>query len=592
MTPRIALVTLSAFVPILAFAQDQGRDQGQSRAPERTAFGIGRPIGPEQLPPGRMRERLESLPAPARQRALAWLQSFSFPAEDIESIEIDANGGVFYADPPPGESEGAVDDGAPTFEAVEPAEVFRLHSKPGAANTVFVDVDGHVIEGTAWRDGARLDAAPLDLDGQPGFSDAELDAIATVWHRVAEDLSPFDIDVTTEQPAAFGPNVGRLLITRSTDLNGTPMPSSASGGVAYVNVWGRSDFAYYSPALAYYDNVGGSRHNMSEVSSHEIGHNLGLSHDGTSTTGYYGGRGTGLIDWAPIMGNSYYAELTQWSRGEYPDANNTQDDLAIIGGKLGGRGDDHANTLADATALVVGADGSVQSTDPESDPANFAGANKGVVDGTGDVDVFRFESGGGPLELRVLPAWTAFPNVSRRGANLDVGLRLLDAAGETVASADPPDDTEATLSLSNLPAGTHYLAITGVGNANVSSYASLGQYFVRGAITPAGDAPNSPPSVPDGFAVADGTDGSALLTWSPDAGAERIEIARQKRHRSGNRWVGDARLEAPPGGVYGDAVGSGTFRYRVRAVNASGASDWTAWIEVRVTGGGGTGRKK
>ena len=41
---------------------------------------------------------------------------------------------------------------------------------------------------------------------------------------------------------------------------------------------------YYSPALVYYNNLGGGREDyVSEASSHEMGHNLGLSHDGTAT---------------------------------------------------------------------------------------------------------------------------------------------------------------------------------------------------------------------------------------------------------------------------------------------------------------------
>ncbi|WP_305803521.1 hypothetical protein, partial [Thiolapillus sp.] len=60
-----------------------------------------------------------------------------------------------------------------------------------------------------------------------------------------------------------------------------------------------------------------------------------MSHDGTSSAGYYSGHGDGFVSWAPIMGVGYYKNVTQWSKGEYPDASQVQDDLAIIDGKLG-----------------------------------------------------------------------------------------------------------------------------------------------------------------------------------------------------------------------------------------------------------------
>ncbi len=69
-----------------------------------------------------------------------------------------------------------------------------------------------------------------------------------------------------------------------------------------------------------------------EAASHEAGHTLGLGHDGANgtQTEYYGGQGSGNTGWAPIMGVGYDQTVTQWSKGEYANANNTQDDLAII----------------------------------------------------------------------------------------------------------------------------------------------------------------------------------------------------------------------------------------------------------------------
>ena len=62
-------------------------------------FGIGQPASIEDLPPGPIRERLESLPLQARERALEWLQRLEFPAADLNIMQIDDQGAVLYAEP-------------------------------------------------------------------------------------------------------------------------------------------------------------------------------------------------------------------------------------------------------------------------------------------------------------------------------------------------------------------------------------------------------------------------------------------------------------------------------------------------------------
>jgi hypothetical protein len=49
---------------------------------------------------------------------------------------------------------------------------------------------------------------------------------------------------------------------------------------------------------------------------------------------------------------SYYRDMSTFSKGEYADANNKEDDLAILTGKLGARADDVGNTTATAKALT------------------------------------------------------------------------------------------------------------------------------------------------------------------------------------------------------------------------------------------------
>ena len=482
---------------------------------ERRMFGGASPFTLDELPPGQLRRGLQQLPPQVRARALERLNRFGFPAADVARMRVDASGGVFYVDPPaegevPPEPESALPSG------MGAAEVFALHSKPGASSTVFIDVDGHVISGTGWNSGDKPDtlyARPFDLDGdESAFDDRELDKIAEIWHRIAEDFAAFDIDVTTEEPPAFGPRTMHLLVTPNTDATGVPMPASDAGGVAYVNVFGSLNLGYYSPAFAYSNNVSNSGAFIAEVGSHEIGHNLGLSHDGTSSSSYFSGVGSGATSWGPIMGSSYNDNVSQWSRGEYPDANNTQDDIAIIGSQTGLREDDHADAFSAATPLVVGTDGSIAATTPETDPFGVYTANKGIIGTRTDVDMFGVDVGAGPTTLRVTPSWAAWPRAiggNGRGTNLDVEATLYDAAGNVIARSDPLDETDAAIE-TTLAAGAYYLGIRGVGNAQspYSDYGSQGQYFVTGAVTPGGSEPppaaDTTPPTPDPmrFAVA------------------------------------------------------------------------------------------
>ena len=424
------------FIPLYAFAQTAGPASVRQ-------YGKGSPFQIGDLPPGRLRSALYALPAAAQTRAMANLHSFSFPQQDVDHLSVDTYGGIFYIC---NLGVDAATEGNPDVAEVapplsfDPGKAFLLHSRPGAPNKVFLNFQGGTISGTAWNSATTtLYAVPYDTDAMPTvFSDAERRVIADIWHRVAEDYAPFDIDVTTERPASFGPKVGHVMITKDIDANNAAMPSKGAGGVAYVGVWGQSNYASsYSPALVYFNNLSAtSAHNISEAASHEFGHNLSLSHDGTATTGYYQGHGTGEVSWGPIMGVGYYTQVTQWSKGEYPGANNQQDDVAIISGLLTYRTDDHGSSMAAAAPLAVDADGTVWSSDPEDDPDDHYPGNKGVVERATDVDVFTFDHAGGAINLTVRPAWQAFA-ASKRGANLDIEATLYDSASQVVAASDP-----------------------------------------------------------------------------------------------------------------------------------------------------------
>ena len=381
-------------------------------------------------------------------------------------------------------------------------DVFKLHSRPGAKKIIYLDFDGHDLTGTAWSPSAYLYAPACDWDGNPSsFSETEKGYIELIWSRVAEDYAPFDVDVTTE---LLSPD----LITRSgsTDtIYGTRVviaPGIAStvcgsrcGGVAYVGIYGQTN-DYYKPALVFPDMLNCDVKSIAEAISHEVGHNLNLQHDGTSSTGYYQGQGTGETGWAPIMGVGYYKNLVQWSKGEYTSANNLQDDLQVISGYIPYRTDDVGDTIAAARPLSL---------------VNGAFSASGVIGKTGEKDVFSLAAGIGSVTAQITVA-------NSPSTNLDALLELLNAAGTVLATSNPLDTLATGLLSYSVPsAGTYYLRVSGVGKGDpkstgYSNYGSLGQYSISGTAvscnptcpTPAPSptpAPAPPPPPPPGTSL-------------------------------------------------------------------------------------------
>ncbi|MDB6031465.1 MAG: hypothetical protein JWM16_1803 [Verrucomicrobiales bacterium] len=494
----------------------------------------------QDLPPGRLRTRIEKLPQAARDRAVAWLQKFHFTDLDLNSLEADTDGGIYYSDAFSLDATGMDTNSEPVAaQAAVPVSPFpaslAFHSKPGSSNVLFLNFAGEVVSNTAWnnslgRTSVVAVAFSTDADDTT-FSDAEQVAIKRIWQRIAEDYMPFDMDVTTERPAVFGPRTAHALITRSTDSSGAANPSSSAGGVGYVDVFGTSYYAKYRPAWIYFNNLSSNESFIAEAASHEIGHNLGLSHDGkTDGTEYYGGHGTGNISWGPIMGTGYNRNVSQWSKGDYYLANNLEDDLDIIGAHTAYRQDDHGDTPATATPLFISGTTNVVSTTPETDPANANPSNKGILERNSDVDVFSFTSGTGPVNLTINP-WI-MPS-GTRGGNLDLSVELRDANGTLIQTNNPDTLTTAQIQ-AVLNQGVYYLYVrnAGVGDplsatpSGYSPYGSVGQYFISGTITPSGAAPSSVQltAVPNNSAWGSVTPTTA--TYSPGSTAQLIATAK------------------------------------------------------------------
>jgi len=486
--------------------------QGKSTDARPRNYGIGQPKDVSELPYGQFRKKIEHLPPQAQGKALGWLRSFSFPVEDIASLRVNAQGDISYADTVLPDQAESVPGDAEYLTAADISldQAFRLHSRPGSHNILFLDFDGAIVEGRAWSS-ERLVALPFDPsqnDNPPtaaNFTQDELNRIHEIWHRVAEDYAPFDIDVTTEEPAVFTNTTGHILFTHDSDANGLAMPGQGAGGVAYINVFGSSWYPTYSPAFVYYTNLSSGSYGVAsynaEAASHEFGHNIGLAHDGLSgVSEYYEGHGDGLVSWAPIMGKPFYRNVTQWSRGDYPNANNSQDDLVWLQVELGLAGDDHADSYDQATPIEVEANGDILVSDPALDPDNVLTQNKGVIDASDDVDWFYLDiSGSGTVSLAATPAWHAFQRIDKRGANLDIDLSIFDRNLVPVDFAEPENETNASV-VFPVTTGRFFIQVDGVGNraaSDYSDYASIGMYFLEGKVDLTTDSqPDTSPPTP------------------------------------------------------------------------------------------------
>jgi len=380
-----------------------------------------------------------------------------------------------------------------------------LQSRPGAAAVLYLDFEGDLQAGVDgpvtypdWNGGVAFNPAASALSGSE---------ITEVWNRVKEDYWPFNINVTTVKSDYLAAAVGRRMRVIITP---TDTASPGVGGVAYVDSFSRAGAPNFNddvPCWVFNLSVNG----IAEAISHELGHTLGLHHDGqypqldSNHVEYYLGHGSGAVGWAPIMGAGYYQPLVQWSKGEYPNANNQEDDVAIISGT-------QATPLTGATnntGYVTDDAGNTRGTAAAVDVSSGSLSVSGIVSSAADSDFYSFTlAAGKSVTINANPA-----NTYAKQPNLDIQLELQDSGGTVLASSNPDQSLNATIA-QGLSAGTYYVKVAGTGRSasgsdyGYSTYGSIGGYSLVGTIA----APTPPVIYSDSASMDSSAGGYSQLS--------------------------------------------------------------------------------
>ena len=335
----------------------------------------------------------------------------------------------------------------------------HLNSYPSASATIYLDFDGQTVVSAGWNGGMPLFCAAAPLN------DAQ---VTEIFNRVSEDYRPFDINITTDSLKFLAsPLTKRMRVI----VTPTSYWRTGVGGVSYIGsfTWGDD-----TPAFVFTDRLGPNNAKyVAECCTHESGHTLGLSHQSSYdancvlTETYNTGVGSGETGWAPVMGNSYYKNMTGWNDGPTPyGCANVQDNLTIITSQNGFtyRPDDYTETVSSSAYSLGSSSFSVD----------------GLISTNTDKDAFRFIlNANGSFHMDATP----FSLGNNVGANLDIKISLYNASQTLIRTYDPSADMSVTID-TVLERGTYYFLLDGTGNLNTDNYGSLGSYRITGFLSP------------------------------------------------------------------------------------------------------------
>jgi hypothetical protein len=134
--------------------------------------------------------------------------------------------------------------------------------------------------------------------------------------------------------------------------------------------------------------------------------------------------------------------------------------------------------------------------------------------------------------------------------------------------------TGPSFSRSNLVVGIHLITASATDSGSLTGTAQ---------VTLTISSSNVPPAEPGSVNTTSLNGGSVLVSWTDLANNEN-GYQVQREERVGNQWrnTATAGTTGPNAESLVDSPGSGRFRYRVRAFNGYGNSNWSGWSNVRI----------
>lgn len=355
-----------------------------------------------------------------------------------------------------------------------------LNSNPSAPATIYLNFTGNKVTdswpytmdraGTIPGNLRNYETPVFDTDNDPDrLSDMERATITEIWQRVADDFSPFNVNVTTSYSGSFG-DLQAVNVAIGGSYNGWfTDPVSGYGTDGGFSNSETNTVLVFSDTIERFTGDGHGRPTTFESAvagtiSHEVGHALGLSHhrlydaNGKVTDEY----APGTWAWTPLMGDNLSGLRTTFSAGQVNVIKNTwdgivsytpvfQNDLEVIAGEQNGfgwRADDFGDYSSSSATLRNKGLGQMSVT--------------GIIGSTSDRDVFRFYTSGGQVHV-TLDGPTGQSNLAGK-------LSLWSAAGDHGFSMMPWDSSHAELS-AELAAGTYYVTVSSLGGiGNVGMY--------------------------------------------------------------------------------------------------------------------------